>query len=111
MAFAKTVRTLVCELRKNDKGEYFHVTRVKPEDPKSNMMEAVDVRVMYTAIDPNEGEVIKPTQKGVYVNSEMVAELTAGIFKAMSSEERQEFMELIADDLETDDEANTGIEE
>lgn len=80
-------------IEKNNRGEYFQVSRIIPE----RGLESVDIRLMYT----NNNDEIKPTQKGVRVNSETVGELVSTIIKALKPEELAEVMETMQ--LESDD--------
>lgn len=66
------VRT--CRIKKNDRGDYVDVQRI--ETQSGNLY--IDIRQMYTT---KEDE-IKPTQKGVRLNSELVLDLLVGILKA-----------------------------
>lgn len=92
--YAKSSQEVFASIPKNDRGEFLQVSRIIPEN--KNSLESIDIRLLFTAMDPNEGPVLKPTQKGVRINSETIPEVFAAVYKAMSVEERQEFSDLIA---------------
>lgn len=86
---AKETQKELLMLPKGNRGEYIKVSRITPENTAKS--ESVDIRVMYTAVDPNEGAQIRPTQKGVRINSEMLPEIMAAIYANMTEEELADF--------------------
>lgn len=82
---AKETQKVLKMFKKGNRGEYIQVSRIIPENKERQ--ESIDIRVMYTATDPNEGDTIRPTQKGVRINSETLPELIALICANMSEEE------------------------
>lgn len=86
---AKETQKEILMLRKGNRGEYIKISRIIPEN--EDRQQSVDVRVMYTVVDPNEGEQIRPTQKGVRMNSEMLPEIMAAIYVNMTDEEMADF--------------------
>lgn len=82
-------------VKKNNRGEYIRVTRIIPKD--KNKLESLDIRLMYTADD----DTVRPTVRGVRINSEILPEVIALILKGMSQEEREELRELVGDGLFT----------
>lgn len=80
-------------VKKNNRGEYIRVTRIIPKD--KNKLESLDIRLMYTADD----DTVRPTVKGVRINSEILPEVVALILKGMSQEEKEDLRQLIGDEL------------
>lgn len=78
-------------IQKNSRGEYFRVARVIPNG--SSRLQAVDIRTMYT----DDTDTIRPTSKGVRVSSESIVEVATAIFKAMSIEEKEEFLDALTE--------------
>lgn len=86
---AKETQNEILMVPKGNRGEYIKVSRIIPENTAK--AQSIDIRIMYTAVDPNEGEQIRPTQKGVRINSEMLPEIMAAIYANMTEEELADF--------------------
>lgn len=106
---AKETQKGILMIPKGNRGDYIKVSRIIPENTAK--AQSIDIRMMYTAVDPNEGEQIRPTQKGVRINSEMLPEIMAAIYGNMTEEELADFeaniekYKKLEDDEEEDDEA------
>lgn len=106
---AKETQKDILMIPKGNRGDYIKVSRIIPENTAK--AQSIDIRMMYTAVDPNEGEQIRPTQKGVRINSEMLPEIMAAIYGNMTEEELADFeaniekYKKLEDDEEEDDEA------
>lgn len=85
----------VALIKKNERGDYYKITRIIPG---SNKLESIDMRMMYT----DDSDEIRPTKKGIRVNTEDITEFMVAVFKALSIEERQEVLEGI-ENLELND--------
>lgn len=70
---------IIARVQKNSRGEYIQVSKIIPENGKAS---SVDVRLMYTADDDE----IKPTTKGVRLNSEIAGEVIVAMMKALDTE-------------------------
>lgn len=86
---AKETQNEILMVPKGNRGEYIKVSRIIPENTAK--AQSIDIRIMYTAVDPNEGGQIRPTQKGVRINSEMLPEIMAAIYANMTEEELADF--------------------
>jgi len=87
---------------KNQRGDCIKIQRIVPLD--RNRLESIDVRNMYTADDNN---IYPARQGGLRMNSEIVVDVMTLMYKAMSTEERADFMSNIEDlDDGSDDDYN-----
>lgn len=89
---AKEKQNEIGLVRKNSRGEYIRVARIIPED--SRKLESLDIRLMYTAEDGS----VRPTTKGIRVNSELLPEVVSLIIKGMSHEELAELEVMLSDE-------------
>lgn len=111
---AKETQKDILMIPKGNRGDYIKVSRIIPENTAK--AQSIDIRMMYTAVDPNEGEQIRPTQKGVRINSEMLPEIMAAIYGNMTEEELTDFEANIekykkSEDAEEEDDEAVGDEE
>ena len=92
---SKDKQEIIAQVQKNSRGEYIQVSKIIPENGKAS---SVDVRLMYTADDDE----IKPTTKGVRLNSEIAGEVIVAMMKALDTEalmDIQSEMETIFEDF------------
>ncbi len=80
----------IAMLKKNDRGEYYKITRIIPGN---NRLESVDMRLMYT----DDSDNIRPTKKGVRVSTEDIVQFTVAIIQSLSAEEREEVLDGLKD--------------
>lgn len=78
---SKETQVDVILIKKNNRGDYIRVSRIEPEDKKK--LPSIDIRNMYTTDDDE----VRPTQKGVRINSEIVPEVFLAMLRAMRYEE------------------------
>ncbi len=72
---------------KNSRGEYIQVARIVTE---GNKKDSIDIRLYYT----NDDNEIKPTQRGVRINSDILTDVVAYILKACNKEELEKIKEV-----------------
>lgn len=103
MAYNANEKTvIIADIEKNSRGEVFRISRKIPE--KEGALECIDVRLFYT---PDDGDELRPTQKGVRFNSEHAVDMVEAIIKAMSPSEREELFErLDSDDADDGDDGD-----
>lgn len=79
----------IIEISKTRKGrDDLVVRRIIPND--KNKLQATDIRLWYES-----GGELKPSQKGIRLNTEEIAEVVGYIYQSMSEEEREELKEII----------------
>lgn len=90
---------------KNKRGDCIKIQRIVPLD--RGRIESIDVRNMYTADDD---ELYPAKQGGLRMNSEIVVDVMAKVYSAMSAEERIDFRDAI-DELDNESEIGDSIGE
>ena len=84
---------------KNSRGDKVAVTKITN---KKTGNVAYDIRNMYT----NDDDEIKPTTKGVRLNSELIVDVVGALLKGLSEDERQDLLQILDDVDEEIDEAD-----
>lgn len=74
-------------VEKGSRGEFIRVTRITPED--SEREASLDIRTLYTAVNPDTGEELRPTQKGVRMPITTAVGVLVGALKALTPAERE----------------------
>lgn len=77
-------------VEKGGRGEYIRVTRITPEN--STKEASLDIRTLYTAVNPDTGTELRPTQKGVRMPITTAVGVLVGALKALSPSEREEVL-------------------
>lgn len=77
-------------VEKGSRGEFIRVTRITPEN--SEREASLDIRTMYTAVNPDTGAELRPTQKGVRMPISTAVGVLVGALKALTSAEREEVL-------------------
>ena len=77
-------------VEKGGRGEFIRVTRVTPENSAKEA--SLDIRTMYTAVNPDTGAELRPTQKGVRMPISTAVAVLVGALKALSPSEREEVL-------------------
>lgn len=77
-------------VEKGGRGEFIRVTRITPEN--SEREASLDIRTMYTAVNPDTGEELRPTQKGVRMPISTAVEVLIGALKALPPAEREQVL-------------------
>lgn len=77
-------------VEKGSRGEFIRVTRITPED--SGREASLDIRTLYTAVNPDTGTELRPTQKGVRMPMTTAVEVLVGALKALTPAEREEVL-------------------
>lgn len=77
-------------VEKGSRGEFIRVTRITPENGAREA--SLDIRTLYTAVNPDTGEELRPTQKGVRMPISTAVEVLVGALKALSPSEREEVL-------------------
>lgn len=74
-------------VEKGGRGEFIRVTRITPENSAKEA--SLDIRTMYTAVNPDTGAELRPTQKGVRMPISTAVEVLVGALKALTPVERE----------------------
>lgn len=77
-------------VEKGSRGEFIRVTRITPENDGREA--SLDIRTMYTAVNPDTGAELRPTQKGVRMPMTTAVEVLVGALKALTPAEREEVL-------------------
>lgn len=77
-------------VEKGSRGEFIRVTRITPENDGREA--SLDIRTMYTAVNPDTGVELRPTQKGVRMPMTTAVAVLIGALKALSPSEREEVL-------------------
>lgn len=77
-------------VEKGSRGEFIRVTRITPEN--SEREASLDIRTLYTAVNPDTGTELRPTQKGVRMPISTAVEVLIGALKALPPAERAEVL-------------------
>lgn len=77
-------------VEKGGRGEFIRVTRITPEN--STKEASLDIRTLYTAVNPDTGTELRPTQKGVRMPISTAVEVLVGALKALTPAEREEVL-------------------
>lgn len=77
-------------VEKGSRGEFIRVTRITPEN--SEREGSLDIRTLYTAVNPDTGAELRPTQKGVRMPISTAVEVLVGALKALTPAERAEVL-------------------
>lgn len=77
-------------VEKGSRGEFIRVTRITPEN--SEREASLDIRTMYTAVNPDTGAELRPTQKGVRMPISTAVAVLIGALKALPPAERAEVL-------------------
>lgn len=77
---SKETELKVKVMKKNNRGEYIQIKRLRNERNKS---ESIDIRTMYTT---EYGE-LALTKKGIRINSEQVVDVVTSLIECLSKEE------------------------
>jgi hypothetical protein len=77
-------------VEKGSRGEFIRVTRITPENDGREA--SLDIRTMYTAVNPDTGVELRPTQKGVRMPMTTAVAVLVGALKALSPSEREEVL-------------------
>lgn len=78
-------------VEKGSRGEFIRVTRITPEN--SEREASLDIRTMYTAVNPDTGTELRPTQKGVRMPITTAVGVLVGALKALTPAEREEVLQ------------------
>lgn len=89
-------REELLRVEKNNKGEYIVITKITTASGSVNM----DMRLYFT---DDKGEV-RPTQKGVRFNSELLLEILMSLTKGLESDEVMDLMDKLQDMIDTNEE-------
>lgn len=84
---------------KNSRGDKVAVTKITN---KKTGNVAYDIRNMYT----NDDDEIKPTTKGIRLNSELVVEVVKSLLNGLGEDERQDLLQILDDTDEDAEEAD-----
>lgn len=63
------------------------MTRITPENDGREA--SLDIRTLYTAVNPDTGAELRPTQKGVRMPMTTAVEVLVGALKALTPAERE----------------------
>lgn len=74
-------------VEKGSRGEFIRVTRITPENSAKEA--SLDIRTLYTAVNPDTGTELRPTQKGVRMPITTAVGVLVGALKALSPSERE----------------------
>lgn len=96
MAYQNIKEERVGSIPKNDRGDFIVVTRCVNERTKEV---SVDIRTFYT---PKDTEEIAPTQRGIRLSDEHMAELIEYIYNATSVEGKEEIKDRMKAIIETE---------
>lgn len=77
-------------VEKGSRGEFIRVTRITPENDGREA--SLDIRTMYTAVNPDTGAELRPTQKGVRMPISTAVGVLIGALKALTPAEREEVL-------------------
>lgn len=77
-------------VEKGSRGEFIRVTRITPEN--SEREASLDIRTLYTAVNPDTGTELRPTQKGVRMPITTAVGVLIGALKALPPAERDEVL-------------------
>lgn len=77
-------------VEKGSRGEFIRVTRITPEN--SEREASLDIRTLYTAVNPDMGAELRPTQKGVRMPISTAVGVLIGALKALTPAEREEVL-------------------
>lgn len=77
-------------VEKGSRGEFIRVTRITPENDGREA--SLDIRTLYTAVNPDTGAELRPTQKGVRMSISTAVAVLIGALKALPPTEREEVL-------------------
>lgn len=77
-------------VEKGGRGEFIRVTRITPENSAKEA--SLDIRTMYTAVNPDTGAELRPTQKGVRMPISTAVEVLVGALRALTPAEQEEVL-------------------
>lgn len=86
--FSKEKREVLLEIDRHG-GDKIHVTSITREDSSDSW---VDFRIMYT---PKDSDELRPTQKGVRVNTDFVPDIVEVLIGLMSEDQLSELLDKI----------------
>lgn len=86
--FSKEKREVLLEIDRHG-GDKIHVTSITREDSSDSW---VDFRIMYT---PKDSDELRPTQKGVRVNTDFVPDIVEVLIGLMSEDQLNELLDKI----------------
>lgn len=82
------IREELAQIQKNNRGEYVIATKITN---KTSGAVSVDIRQYYT----NEADEVKPTSKGIRINTELLPELLNGLVKALEANEMMDLSDTL----------------
>lgn len=98
------IREELVNIQKNNRGDYIIASKITN---KNNGNVSVDIRNFYT----NDEDEVRPTSKGVRINSEMLPELLGGLIKALEADEVEDLNDklesLLDDGSDSEDSADS----
>lgn len=99
------VKDVLAEIQKNNRGDFVIASKITNKNTGSV---SVDIRQYYT----NDADEVKPTSKGIRINTELLPELLAGLVKALEADEMIDLSEKLVSmvDGEGDDEEESSEE-
>ena len=74
----------------NGRGEVVRVTRITPENSAKEA--SLDIRTLYTAVNPDTGAELRPTQKGVRMPMTTAVGVLIGALRALPPTEREKVL-------------------
>lgn len=77
-------------VEKGGRGEFIRVTRITPENSAKEA--SLDIRTLYTAVNPDTGEELRPTTKGVRMPISTAVAVLIGALRALPPAEREEVL-------------------
>lgn len=95
MAFDNEVQTELAMIQKNNRGNYIRVARI---DNKVSGSVNADIRMYYT----DDNEELRPTQKGVRINSELLPDVLNALVKVLEVNEMMDLVDTLNELIEND---------
>ena len=84
------IREELAQIQKNNRGEYVIATKITN---KTSGAVSVDIRQYYT----NEADELKPTSKGIRINTELLPDLLNGLVRALEANEMMDLSDMLSD--------------
>lgn len=89
------VKDVLAEIQKNNRGDFVIASKITNKNTGSV---SVDIRQYYT----NDADEVKPTSKGIRINTELLPELLAGLVKALEANEMIDLSETLVSMVDGD---------
>lgn len=89
------VKDVLAEIQKNNRGDFVIASKITN---KNTGAVSVDIRQYYT----NDADEVKPTSKGIRINTELLPELLAGLVKALEADEMIDLSETLVSIVDGD---------